>query len=268
LCRPGGRIVYSTCTYDPEENEAVVDAVLNTFADQLRMVPALLPGLHSSPGVTGWQGVRYHDSLRHAVRIWPHQNDTGGFFAAVLEQTGDFPSAPAPVSVPRLCEAQAATACTGQRESAPETETICAVLQKRFGIAPAVLAEMCLLQRNRRQVFLAAGDHRPPVDPPAATGLPLMHLSMKNPKLTTAGAAFLGPYARRNVLEVDVEQRRRYLTRRSFSLRPEQLPKDSDDGHVLIRHQRSVLGVGELRKAAMKVHSLYPKRFSVLPNEG
>ena len=268
LCRPGGRIVYSTCTYDPEENEAVVDAALHAFAGQLRMVPVPLPGLHSSPGVTGWQGVRYHGSLRHAVRIWPHQNDTGGFFVAVLERTGDFSAAPAPVSVPRLCDAEAPATCAGQQESAPEIEKICSLLQKRFGIAPAVLAETCLLQRNRRQVFLAAGDHRPPVDPPAAIGLPLMHLSMKTPKLTTAGAAFLGPHARRNVIEADSEQRNHYLARRTMSVRPQQIAADTRDGYVLIRHRGAVLGVGVFSMDRMEVESFYPKRFATPSLEG
>ncbi len=43
-CRPGGRIVYSTCTFAPEENEAVVDAVLRHLGpDQVRLVPAGIP---------------------------------------------------------------------------------------------------------------------------------------------------------------------------------------------------------------------------------
>lgn len=85
LCRPGGRIVYSTCTYAPEENEAVVDALLRED-DRLRVVPAAVPGFAADPGLTEWRGARYDASLRHALRYWPHRHDTGGFFAAVLEK--------------------------------------------------------------------------------------------------------------------------------------------------------------------------------------
>lgn len=86
-CRPGGRIVYSTCTYAPEENEAVVDAVLCDYGtDTLRMLPARIEGVTHDPGLTEWQGQHFHPSMENAMRVWPHQNDTGGFFVAVLER--------------------------------------------------------------------------------------------------------------------------------------------------------------------------------------
>jgi NOL1/NOP2/sun family putative RNA methylase len=266
LCRPGGRIVYSTCTYDPEENEAVVDAVLRSLPDRLKMVPVSLPGLTAAPGLSDWQGTAYHPDLRYALRIWPHLNDTGGFFAAVLERTGAL--LPAPPPSPRMCNPAAAPTSVDPVRCFPESEKIASLLRTRFGIEASALAGMHLLERNRRQVFLAADDHHPPLDPPAATGLPLMHLAMKTPKLTTAGAAFLGPHADRNVIDVDDEQRRLYLARRTFSLLPDQLAAGMDEGHVLIRHRGTVLGVGDLQKTRGEVHSYYPKRFASVPAVG
>lgn len=80
-----GRVVYATCTYAPEENEAVVDAVLNEADGRARLVATDIPGLRTLPGLTEWGGVTYDASLVRAHRIWPHLNDTGGFFVAVLE---------------------------------------------------------------------------------------------------------------------------------------------------------------------------------------
>lgn len=87
-CRPGGRIVYSTCTFAPEENELVVADLLEEFgADTLRLLPARVPGLESSPGITRWNERILPEELAGTMRIWPHQNDTGGFFVALLEKT-------------------------------------------------------------------------------------------------------------------------------------------------------------------------------------
>jgi len=84
LCRPGGTIIYSTCTYAPEENEAVLHAIREHDA---LIEPLPLPGgLVSSPGLTQWNGKRFRPDTRHAVRLWPHQNDTGGFFVARLRK--------------------------------------------------------------------------------------------------------------------------------------------------------------------------------------
>ncbi|MCU4740396.1 RsmB/NOP family class I SAM-dependent RNA methyltransferase [Natronoglomus mannanivorans] len=80
--REGGTIVYSTCTFAPEENEAVVNHVLE--AENCRVLEFDL-ALEHSPGVTEWDGDEYDESLERAARIYPHQNDTGGFFVAKLE---------------------------------------------------------------------------------------------------------------------------------------------------------------------------------------
>ncbi|ELY66437.1 RsmB/NOP family class I SAM-dependent RNA methyltransferase [Natronococcus jeotgali] len=82
--REGGTVVYSTCTFAPEENEAVVQHVLE--AEDCRVVDFDLD-LEHSPGLTEWDGDEYDSSLERAARIYPHQNDTGGFFVAKLEVT-------------------------------------------------------------------------------------------------------------------------------------------------------------------------------------
>ncbi|UTF52839.1 RsmB/NOP family class I SAM-dependent RNA methyltransferase [Natronosalvus rutilus] len=82
--RPGGTVVYSTCTFAPEENEAVVQHVLD--AEDCRVVDVDLDSdLQYAPGVTEWNDETYDSSLERAIRIYPHHNDTGGFFVAKLE---------------------------------------------------------------------------------------------------------------------------------------------------------------------------------------
>jgi len=85
VTRPGGTVVYGTCTFAPEENEAVVDAVLGER--DCRLVDLDLP-LATEPGVREWQGTTFDPSLERAARVYPHHNDTGGFFCAKLEVTG------------------------------------------------------------------------------------------------------------------------------------------------------------------------------------
>ena len=80
--REGGEVVYATCTFAPEENEAVVDHALD--AEDCRLVEFDV-GLDSVPGVTEWDGEEYDESVRKVRRFYPHHNDTGGFFCAKLE---------------------------------------------------------------------------------------------------------------------------------------------------------------------------------------
>ena len=85
ITRPGGTVVYSTCTFAPEENEAILQHALENH--DCRLLEYELP-LEYVPGLTEWNGESFDDSMRRAKRIYPHHNDTGGFFCAKLEVAG------------------------------------------------------------------------------------------------------------------------------------------------------------------------------------
>ena len=85
LVKPAGRVVYSTCSFRPEENEMVVDKVIRE--GRARLIPISIPGFNASSGLTQWGNAQLDPSLVGAMRVWPHQNDTGGFFLALLERT-------------------------------------------------------------------------------------------------------------------------------------------------------------------------------------
>ena len=74
LVRPGGRLVYATCSLLTAENEAIVDSFLARHPDF-----ALLP----VSTVLERQGVSFAGDM---LRLLPHRHDTDGFFAAVLER--------------------------------------------------------------------------------------------------------------------------------------------------------------------------------------
>jgi len=80
--RPGGVVVYATCTFAPEENEAVLDHVL--AAEDCSVARFETP-LETCPGVTEWDGEAFDPAVERAHRIYPHFGDTGGFFCAKLE---------------------------------------------------------------------------------------------------------------------------------------------------------------------------------------
>ena len=83
--REGGTVVYSTCTFAPEENEAVLQYALDELPCRLVAFDSPLEG---TSGITEWHDETFDESMTHATRIYPHHNDTGGFFCAKLEVTG------------------------------------------------------------------------------------------------------------------------------------------------------------------------------------
>ncbi|MDE2439929.1 MAG: RsmB/NOP family class I SAM-dependent RNA methyltransferase [Betaproteobacteria bacterium] len=74
LVRPGGRLVYATCSLLTAENDAIVDAFLEKHPEFT---------LLQASSVLGKQGVAYEGDV---LRLLPHKHNTDGFFAAALER--------------------------------------------------------------------------------------------------------------------------------------------------------------------------------------
>ena len=123
MLKPGGRMIYSTCSFNPIENEAVVAELLRIFKGSLKLVDTrqegLLPSLISRRGISSWHATKDIFSigdneldteqtfsrmppiirsmqppseeeikdfnLDRCHRIVPNDQDTGGFFVSVLE---------------------------------------------------------------------------------------------------------------------------------------------------------------------------------------
>lgn len=96
MLRAGGRLVYSTCTFAPAENEGSIAHFLERHPDvTLEEVP-LKAGM--SAGVPQWA---YYDGepcgnidalhIERTIRLWPHRLEGEGHFLAVLRKSGDVP---------------------------------------------------------------------------------------------------------------------------------------------------------------------------------
>lgn len=77
--KPGGILVYSTCSFAPEENEMVVDSLLQNFSNI-----TIEPVHYGSSGLTRFGDLIFDDLLKNARRLYPHLHDTTGFFIARL----------------------------------------------------------------------------------------------------------------------------------------------------------------------------------------
>ncbi len=121
LVRPGGRLVYSTCTFAPEENEGVIGRFLQEHKDfELVDVKPLVSFDHAHPEwlaleatLPDWRGV---------YRLFPHHGHPEGHFIAVLRrrsggewrEVSPFAIHPLPLSQRRTVQKWIASLCSAE----------------------------------------------------------------------------------------------------------------------------------------------------------
>ncbi len=80
VLKPGGSLVYSTCSLEPEENEFVIQWVLDSFDVEL------LSLRYGEPALTNPFGVELSDEIKKARRLYPDRHGTSGFFVAKIKR--------------------------------------------------------------------------------------------------------------------------------------------------------------------------------------
>lgn len=244
LVKPGGVVVYSTCTFAPEENEAVLDAVLG---DRAYLEPIHLPGLNGQSGLTQWQGQSYRQDLTLAQRYFPHFNDTGGFFIAKLRRTDahclpstevlqPFPSVAVPI----------------------EPASPLQQLQMRFGLPDNEFKPYTCWATGKKRLWLTQGDCLPIAGfPPQTLGIPIASQTNLGFKPTTAFLQRWGSQIRRNVIDLPHEQAAMAFVQGQTQPLEVKEAAAIASGYVHVRYGALHLGCG--RQIEGKLQSQLPK---------
>ncbi len=86
MLRPGGMLLYSTCTFSPEEDE---DTLLFLLREYPELSIAESPLTYEGFGKGRPEWVDGPEELKKAIRIWPHRMEGEGHFVALLQKSKD-----------------------------------------------------------------------------------------------------------------------------------------------------------------------------------
>ena len=84
--KPGGTMVYATCTFAPEENEGVLDWAIDKYAGLMEVLEPDMPVASITCGLTGWEGQDFAADVSRARRILPAEEMEPFFMALVRKQ--------------------------------------------------------------------------------------------------------------------------------------------------------------------------------------
>ncbi|MDF2944351.1 MAG: hypothetical protein K0S01_3209 [Herbinix sp.] len=108
MLKPGGYMLYSTCTFSPEENEGTISYLMEQYPE-FHVVNSLPNSETRKAFGLSYEGfdtgkpdwVKGKEELKHCIRLWPHKIDGEGHFIALLHKEANFNmehNASAPVS--------------------------------------------------------------------------------------------------------------------------------------------------------------------------
>jgi NOL1/NOP2/sun family putative RNA methylase len=94
MLKPGGQLLYSTCTFSPEENEGSIKFLLEQFPE-FRVINPISLREPDKEGIT-YSGFAFGrpewvdgpEELKNCIRLWPHKINGEGHFASLLEKGG------------------------------------------------------------------------------------------------------------------------------------------------------------------------------------
>ncbi|MCM1266259.1 MAG: RsmF rRNA methyltransferase first C-terminal domain-containing protein [Bacteroidales bacterium] len=248
LVKPGGVLVYSTCTFSPEENEGTVSAFLREQeAYHIEDIPC---GSLFSPGRQDWI-MEAAPGIERTGRIWPHLQRGEGHFVARLRRNGAGEAAQAPVERKRR-EAGGGKSRGGVRSDSELCKLADGFLRDELEVTEAWRdSHTGRLFRFGEQIYLMPGEM-----PPLAgirvlrPGLQLMTEKKKRFEPAHALALSLKPDDIGKKREVSYEEALGWL-------RGESLSCQDEEGWTALFYEGFCLGFGKASAGQMKNH--YPK---------
>lgn len=224
LVKPEGIIVYSTCTFAPEENEAVIDAVLGNRGE---LESAEIPNLKGMSGLDHWEGQNFRQDLVKAQRYFPHFNNTGGFFVARIRRNNVDLKQETPVK-----EESETSPLKPLSETSPLDW-----FADRFGINPSLFSCYQLWVKGKDKIWLGEKQCQPPPQILVQTlGMPLMRVGSKP---TTAALQRFGSEITCNVIKLE-----NWESVQWFLQGKSQAVTFSGSGYVHVRYGNYELGCG------------------------
>jgi len=261
MVKPGGALIYSTCTFSPEENEGTVSAFLQAH-EEYSIEETAFEGIFA-PGRAEWVEAP-GEGIEHTLRLWPHLIRGEGHYAAKLRKRGgaseklptEEPSegaAPA-YGVPKKIQDNGGAGktewnITGDKKLCKLTESF---LREELGIGGA------WMERHSGRIT-KFGDHiyLTPEEMPSLSGFrvlrPGLHL------LTEKKNRFEPAHAlARTLLRADTQRGLEITEPEAISyLRGESLLCEAEKGWTVLFYEGYALGYGKASGGQIKNH--YPK---------
>ncbi len=241
--KPGGILVYSTCTLTPEENEEVIHFAREKFP--IEILAFDLSPLKSRPALSKFNGMTFHPEIHHCQRLYPFENETEGFFIAKLRKIDK-------LSRPPLKREESRYSLPVISHKTSPVKKYLDFFASHFDIPRAEFSRYDY--QISREISLISHEitQFPFKTKPLKSGLTIAHVLTQIGKLTTEGVHFFGNHIKKNRINLDhLSQLEDFVNRR-----PLQIPM-AGENQIAFYYREIPIGYGLAEDD--KVKSQFPK---------
>ena len=86
LLKPGGTLVYSTCSFAPEENEGVIDWFIKKSSGTMHVDAVSIADVKSYPALMAWPRKTFDGEIKNCLRVFPDEMMEGFFIAKLIRR--------------------------------------------------------------------------------------------------------------------------------------------------------------------------------------
>jgi len=240
--KPGGELVYSTCTFSPYENEHVIQHLINKHGENIETESFE----YSGDTIKSFEGVEYDERINAGIRIFPSKYDSEGFFAIKITKLG---------LTPGVKKAVQKTRRDIEYLKKKKERIITSYLKKHFGIEFDVKKRHVLVEKNHtiwmspRRNFTEFSDlHSPWI------GMKLGEMHRHDFKISHSFALEYGKYATKHVHELSDEELADILLGKDIKLEGTDIAESSI---MILKKDSKAIGVGKFLKG--KIKNLLPR---------
>lgn len=237
LLKEGGTMVYSTCTFAPEENEEVVKHVLEETDLELERAET---GANHVRGVTEFEDREYGEEMTKTIRVYPHHLDSGGIYIAKFVKPED--------SLEQVERRSSESSISSNSET--DVEEAWNYISERFGVERSDL-EGFHIKKVAGDYWLISEqlDTQLEVE---TYGFRFVRITGRGLKPTTYALQFLRDRISKNIVELDREEFLNLLRRNEMVDR-----EMENKGYTALKYEGQIVGCGYYMN--QKVSSRIPK---------
>ena len=236
----GWELVYSTCTMTPEEDELILDYAKKTFWEAIEIVPWKLESLDSTPWITNWEWLELDKECQNWQKIWPHINNTEGFFIAKIKKKWEINVDKISTYYPKKLSEKII--------KGKELKVLFSQIKKRFNIDKKVFWKYIIVKKGSKlEIRTKESNSISALPNIQSIGIPFWEENEGKFNLDFYSAQVFWKYAETNMVMLDTQQMNIFKTWVDITLNNGQI-KNCQEWQVIITYQDLIVWTSLLQK--------------------